>query len=313
MGLAFDPKARQTLPVMNSLNLKGAFTALVTPFSDGGSKLALGALERLVESQLTAGIAGLVPCGTTGETPTLSQREQLEVIRTVARTAAGRVPVLAGTGSNSTHKTILASEAALEAGADAVMLAMPYYNRPSQEGLKQHVGLVAKAIDAPIVLYNIPSRSAVKLEVQTTVDILETHENVVGIKDATGGLSYSQEVLSRLGARVQLASGDDALTLPMMSVGATGVISVTSNLYPAQVVALVKAAAENRWDEARKLHFRLLPLHKAVFSEPSPAPIKAALSMRTEISDSVRLPMVEASAACRDRLESAMQAFEATK
>jgi 4-hydroxy-tetrahydrodipicolinate synthase len=229
------------------------------------------------------------------------------------RIARGRVPVLAGTGSNSTHKTILASEAALQAGADGVMIAMPYYNRPSQEGLKRHIGLVAKAIDAPIVLYNIPARSAVELEVQTTIEILESHENVVGIKDASGGLTYSQELLSRAGSRVELACGDDALTLPMMSVGATGVISVTSNLYPAAVAELVKAVSEGRWTDARKLHFRLLPVHKAVFSEPSPGPIKAALSMKSEIQDSVRLPMTEATQACRDRLETAMQAFEGSK
>jgi 4-hydroxy-tetrahydrodipicolinate synthase len=296
---------------MADLNLSGAFTALVTPFSEDTTKLDLGDLEKLVEAQIGAGISGLVPCGTTGETPTLSQQEQLEVIRTTARVAAGRVPVLAGTGSNSTQKTIEASEAALEAGADAVMIAMPYYNKPSQAGLFRHIELVAKALQAPVVLYNIPARSAVKLNVETTLDVLDACPNVVGIKDASGGLSYSQELLSRASARVSLASGDDALTLPMMAVGASGVISVTSNLYPRAISELVAALRANDWQRGRALHFRLLPVHREVFSEPSPAPIKAALALSGAVRAGVRSPIIEATPECRKRLELAMQGLEA--
>lgn len=296
---------------MAELKLSGAYTALVTPFSADGAEIDWAAFERLVESQIDGGISGLVPCGTTGETPTLSDSEQLDVIKHTARIARGRVPVMAGTGSNSTKKTIDASKAALAAGADAVMVVMPYYNKPSQEGMQRHVELVAKAVDAPVVLYNIPGRTGVELSVDTFLRILESCPNVVGVKDATGNVLRCQDVVSRAGDRATVMSGDDGLTIPMMSVGARGVISVTSNVYPRQVSECVAAAASGHWNAARDLHLRLLPVHAAMFLEPNPQAVKAALARQGRMNASVRPPLIEAGEATRAKVAAAMKKFEA--
>ncbi len=295
---------------MAELNLSGAYTAIVTPFSADGSAIDWVAFERLVESQIDGGISGLVPCGTTGETPTLSDGEQQEVVKRTAQIAKGRVPVMAGTGSNSTQKTIDASKAALAAGADAVMVVMPYYNKPSQDGMQRHVELVAKAVGAPVVLYNIPGRTGVELSVDTLLRILESCPNVVGVKDATGNVLRCQEAISRAGERVAIMSGDDGLTIPMMSVGARGVISVTSNVYPREVAACVAAAAKGRWDAARDQHLALLPVHAAMFLEPNPQAVKAALAQKGRMNASVRAPMIEASDATRAKVAAAMQKYE---
>lgn len=295
---------------MAAIELSGAFTALVTPFSEDGSAIDWEAFERLVQSQLDGGISGLVPCGTTGETPTLSDAEQREVIRRTSQLAGGKVPVIAGTGSNSTKKTIESSRAALEAGADGVMVVMPYYNKPSQEGMFRHVELVAKAVGAPIVLYNIPGRTGVELSVETTLRILEACPNVVGVKDATGNVMHCQELLRRAANRVTVLSGDDPLTLPMMVVGAQGVISVTSNLLPAPVAEVCRDALAGRWEVARKKHLALLPVHRALFIEPNPQPVKAALALSGRMRSSVRPPLVEASSACRDTLTRVLEEYE---
>lgn len=294
-----------------ALSASGAYTALVTPFLADGSAIDWPAYERLVQSQLDGGISGLVPCGTTGEAPTLSDAEQRELIGRTVRQVNGRASVLAGTGSNSTKKTIEYSKAAIEAGADGVMLMMPYYNRPSQEGLMNHVSLVAKAVSAPIVLYNIPARTAVDLHVDTLLSILDACPNVVGLKDASNGVVYCQELSVRAKDRVFVLSGDDALTLPMMTVGATGVISVTSNLYPRAVAEVVADALAGRWSEAQAKNFKLFPVHKALFSEPSPQPIKSALAIKGLMMPSLRPPLVEASVGCRARLNEMMRSFEA--
>jgi 4-hydroxy-tetrahydrodipicolinate synthase len=296
---------------MARIELRGAFTALVTPFSADGSEIDWGALEKLVAEQLDSGIAGLVPCGTTGETPTLSDAEQREVVQRVSSLVKGRVPIVAGTGSNNTKKSIDYSKAALEAGADGVMIVMPYYNKPSQQGMQRHVELIAKAISAPIVLYNVPGRSGVELSAESTLQILDSCPNVLGVKDATGNLNYSQELLRVAGDRVALLSGDDPLTLPLMSVGGTGVISVTSNLYPKQVSEYVSDALAGRWDAARRKHLALLPVHRALFMEPNPQPTKAALALKGRMSAAVRPPMVEVSDATRKALAEVMRAYEA--
>ena len=223
---------------MGDMSFRGTWTALVTPFEEGGERVDFAALSRHVEDQIASGISGLVPCGTTGEAPTLSAAEQLEVIRVVAQVARGRVPVMAGTGSNATATTIKASQAALEAGADAVMLVMPYYNKPSQDGMREHVLAVAASVDCPIVLYNIPGRSVVDLGVAATVQICERAPNVVGMKDASGNVIRCQELARALGDRLTILSGDDVLTLPMMVCGVRGVISVTSNVLPREVSAV---------------------------------------------------------------------------
>jgi 4-hydroxy-tetrahydrodipicolinate synthase len=282
-----------------NVTFEGTFTALVTPFNTGGDRIDFDALEKLVEAQIAGGVKGLVPCGTTGETPTLSAEEQLEVIGRVSKAAAGRVPIVAGTGSNDTKKSIAASHAALEAGADGVMIVMPYYNKPSQAGMREHVVTIAKAVDAPIIIYNIPGRSVVDLAADTTEAICEAAPNVLCIKDATGNVVRCQELVRRLGDRLTVMSGDDGLTLGMMATGAKGVISVSSNVAPAKVSEVTDLILDGKWDEARKAHLALLPLHAAMFVEPNPAPAKAALELLGQMKSDVRLPLVAASEATR--------------
>jgi 4-hydroxy-tetrahydrodipicolinate synthase len=296
---------------MNAAQFAGAYTALVTPFSGDGSQIDWPAYDRLVESQLASGITGLVPCGTTGEAPTLSDHEQRQLVERTARLAKGKAIVVAGTGSNSTKKTIESSASALEAGADAVMIVMPYYNKPSQEGMVRHVELVAKAFRAPIVLYNIPGRTGVELSVESLLRILEACENVVAVKDATGNVLHCQELLRRAGDRISVLSGDDVLTIPLMSVGAKGVISVTSNVYPRQVSECVADALAGRWDDARRKHLALLPVHGALFMEPNPQPTKAALAQKGRMQPDVRAPLVEASEACKKKVAEVIAAYEA--
>jgi 4-hydroxy-tetrahydrodipicolinate synthase len=226
--------------------------------------------------------------------------------------ANGRAVVLAGTGSNNTKKSIESAKAALEAGADAVMVVMPYYSKPTQEGLFQHIQAIAKAVPAPIVLYNIPGRSVVELSVDTSLRVLDACPNVVGFKDATGNVLHSQELLLRAKREFSILSGDDVLTVPMMSVGATGVISVTSNVYPQQVSEMVADALSGRVLDAGKKQVKIYGVHRAMFSEASPAPVKAALALKNRMHASVRLPIVEASAECRARLAAAMAEYEAS-
>jgi 4-hydroxy-tetrahydrodipicolinate synthase len=293
------------------LPLSGTFTALVTPFSPDGGEIDIAALETLVEAQIAGSVTGLVPCGTTGEVPTLTEEEQLTVIRRVVAVAKGRAPVLAGTGSFSTKKSIAASKAAVAAGADGVMIVMPYYNKPSQDGLREHVLAIAHAVSCPIVLYNIPSRSAVDLSVETTARICEAAPNVVGIKDATGNVLRCQELKRRLGDRLTVLSGDDALTLPMMAVGASGVISVTSNVRPREVSEVTRLAAKGDFAAAREAHLRLLDLHGLMFVEPNPAPAKAALAAMGRMSTAVRSPLLPASEGLGQKITEALARLDA--
>ena len=295
-----------------TLRLQGVYTALVTPFSADGSSIDFEAYEKLLAQQIDGGISGLVPVGTTGESPTLSDAEQRELIARTVKFANGRVPVLAGTGSNNTKKSIEASKAAFEAGADGVMIVMPYYNKPSQEGLFRHVTEIAKAVSGPVVVYNVPGRHIVDLSVDTLLRILDACPNVVGIKDASGNVLFCQELMGKARGRVVDLSGDDPLTLPLMAVGAQGVISVTSNLYPKQVGEVVADVLAGKWADAERKNSALYPLHRALFSEPSPAPIKAALSFKGLSRTSVRLPLVEATQACKDNLAQLMSRYEAT-
>lgn len=286
--------------------LQGTFTAIVTPFTPDGEAVDFAALDALVEAQIEGGVTGLVPCGTTGETPTLTDEEQAQVVARVVAVAKGRVPVLAGTGSFSTKKTITASKAALAAGADGVMVVMPYYNKPSQEGLRQHVLAIAKAVSAPIVLYNVPGRSVVDLSAETTARICEGAPNVVGLKDATANVLRCQELKRTLGDRLTILCGDDGLTVPMMSVGASGVISVTSNVRPREVSEVTRLFLAGDLAGARAKHFALLPLHGLLFVEPNPAPAKAALAAAGKMSASVRLPLSPASEALTKQVLAAL-------
>ena len=292
---------------MAEIAFAGTYTALVTPFVPGGEAIDFDALERLVEDQITAGVSGLVPCGTTGETPTLTDAEQIAVIERVAKAAAGRVPIVAGTGSNDTAKSIKASHAALEAGANGVMIVMPYYNKPSQDGMREHVVAIANAVDCPIVVYNFRGRSVVDLGPEATVQICERAANVRALKDATGNVVRCQELKRRLGDRLTVMSGDDGLTVGMMAAGASGVISVSSNVLPKRVSAVTSLMDQGDYSAAREAHYSLLPLHAAMFVEPNPAPAKAALSILGRANADVRLPLIAASDATRALVEAVLR------
>ena len=297
---------------MSTLPLSGTLTAIVTPFTPDGESVDLAALDALVEAQIQGGVSGLVPCGTTGESPTLTEEEQLTVIKRTVAVAAGRVPVIAGTGSFSTKKTIAASKAAVAAGADGVMVVMPYYNKPSQEGLREHVLAVARAVSCPIVLYNIPGRSVVDLSAETTLRICDAAPNVVAVKDASGNVLRCQELVRRAGDRLTVLSGDDGLTLPMMSVGATGVISVSSNVRPRQVSEVTRLMLAGDLRGARAAHLALLELHAIMFVEPNPAPAKAALAGEGMMSAAVRLPLVAASEGLRKQIGEVLARLDAS-
>jgi 4-hydroxy-tetrahydrodipicolinate synthase len=294
-----------------SLLLQGVYTALVTPFTADGSSIDFGAYEKLLAQQIEGGISGLVPCGTTGESPTLSDAERRELVARTVRLAQGKTPVLVGTGSNDTKKSVEMAKAAFEAGADGVMVVAPYYNKPSQEGLFRHFTEVAKAVSGPIVIYNIPGRSIVDISVDTLLRIADACPNVVGVKDASGNAFFVQELEHKARGKIADLSGDDLLALPMMAVGARGVISVTSNLYPRQVSEVVADALAGKWAAAERKSSRLFALHRALFSEPSPAPIKAALALKGVMNASVRLPMVEATEECRSLLARLIGSYEA--
>jgi 4-hydroxy-tetrahydrodipicolinate synthase len=291
-------------------SLSGAYTALVTPFTKDASSIDFEGLDWLIEKQLAAGVAGLVPCGTTGESPTLTEAEQKMVIERTVKVTRRRVPVIAGAGSFSTQKTIKTAETAFEAGADAVMIVMPYYNRPTQVGLVEHVTHVAQAVKGPIVLYNIPGRTGVDLGIEATEAICARASNVVGIKDATGNVLRCQEIVRRLADRLVVMCGDDALTLAMMACGARGLISTTSNLFPKPVAETCRLALAGEWNEARRLHLMMLPVYEAMFIEASPGPVKFALSQRGRIDAAVRLPLVTPSETARASILETIRRYE---
>ncbi len=283
------------------ISLQGTYTALVTPFADDES-VDWAAVDRLLDAQLQGGVQGLVPCGTTGECPTLSDEEQIELVKRSIKAARGKAQVIAGTGSSSTKHAIRLSQAAEKAGADAVMVVVPYYNRPTQEGLFQHFVAVAKSVACPVVAYNVPVRTGSDLTCDTLLRIAEAAPNVVAIKEATGNVLRAQEIVRRAGARITVLSGDDALTLPMIAVGARGVISVTSNVIPGEVTRATALALEGKPDEARRAHLRLMPVHEAMFIEANPGPAKAILAHRGMIKNVVRGPLAPSGAAVRDRV-----------
>lgn len=282
----------------------GSMVALITPFRNGGIDVA--ALERLVELQIANGSSGLVPCGSTGESATLTHAEHAEVVRHVVGFARGRVPVIAGTGSNSTAEAIALTKAAKEAGADAALLISPYYNKPTQEGIYQHYRAIADATRFPLIVYNIPGRTGSKIEATTIARLAEV-EHIVGLKESTGSLDEVQEVIRLCGNRLEVYSGDDALTLPIMAVGGCGVISVCANIVPQRSAAMTAAALEGRWDLARQLHYELLPLSRVLFLETNPIPIKAAMAMLGYCADELRSPLLPMSDAPRAKLRATLQ------
>jgi 4-hydroxy-tetrahydrodipicolinate synthase len=282
----------------------GSLTALITPFRDGVVDGA--ALERIVDEQIAAGANGLVPCGSTGESATLSHDEHVEVIRLVVARAAGRVPVVAGTGSNSTSEAIRLTAAAQRAGADAALLISPYYNKPTQEGIYRHYRAIADATNFPLIVYNIPGRTGSKIEA-TTLARLSEHEHIVGLKEATGSIDECMEVIRRCGDALPVYAGDDALTLPVIAVGGVGVISVIGNCVPRAWSAAVAAALRGDWTDAKRKHYALLPLMRALFLETNPIPIKAAMSMRGLCADELRLPLLPMSDVPRAQLRGALE------
>jgi 4-hydroxy-tetrahydrodipicolinate synthase len=282
----------------------GAFTALVTPFRNG--QVDVEALEGMVEFQIQNGIHGLVPCGTTGETPAMGEEEDRLVIGTVVRVANGRVPVIAGTGSNSTDMAIKYTKMAEEVGADGSLQVSPYYNKPTQEGLYRHFAAVAESTELPIILYNIPGRTSVTIDAKTTARLAEI-PNIVGTKEATLSMNMAMDVISLCGEDFDVLSGDDPVTLPLMSLGGRGVISVASNVAPAAVSDMVNALLVGDWERGRELHYDLLPLFRALFVETNPIPVKTAASILGLCSDEMRLPMVPLQGENLDTLQRVME------
>jgi 4-hydroxy-tetrahydrodipicolinate synthase len=290
---------------------RGTFTALVTPFRNGNVDPA--AFEKLIEAQIAGGIDGIVAIGTTGESPTLSHEEREQVIRLAITIANGRCKVLAGTGSNSTQHAIADTKMAEKLGVNGALVVAPYYNKPSQEGLFRHFKAIAAETKLPIMLYNIPGRCGVDIGADTVVRLADACKNIVTIKEASGSVERVSELRSRLPDAFTILSGDDSLTLPFMSVGAVGVVSVASNLFPAEVCALVRAYQSGDVQSAQKSHRKMLPLFKDLFIEPNPVPAKTALGWRGAMSPEVRLPLCEMSESNQERLRKTLEAFEKSK
>jgi 4-hydroxy-tetrahydrodipicolinate synthase len=277
----------------------GSIIAIVTPFRNG--KVDERAFGDLIEWQIASGTNGIVPCGTTGESATLTHEEHHRVVKLTVEVVRGRVPVIAGTGSNSTDEAISLTRHAREAGADGALLITPYYNKPMQEGLYRHYKAVAEAVDIPLVLYNIPSRTGVNM-LPATVARLAVMKNIVGIKEGSGSVQQASEIAQTCGDRLTVLSGDDPLTLPMLAVGAKGVITVTANVAPKEMAQLVASFLAGRVDEARRLHFALSPLFAALFYETNPIPVKEALGMMGKIDPELRLPLCAMSTDHRNQL-----------
>ena len=268
---------------------KGSLTALITPFKNG--RIDEKALSANVEFQIKNKTSGLLPCGTTGESPTLSHEEHKRVIEVVVKAAKGRIPVLGGTGSNSTEEAVELTKFAKKAGCAAALIVAPYYNKPTQKGLYLHFRKIADSVDIPIMLYNIPGRTGITIEAATMAKLHSDCKNIMGVKEATGSLDFASQVMTACGRDFCMMSGDDSLTLPIMSVGGTGVISVIANLVPRQVADMTEAYAKGEHKKALEMHYDLFPLMKGAFIETNPIPIKTAMMMAGMDTGEMRLPM----------------------
>lgn len=282
----------------------GSIVAIVTPFKKG--KVDEKAFGELIDFHLRSGTHGIVPCGTTGESATLSHEEHKRVVELAVKMAAGRIPVIAGTGSNSTEEAIAFTRHAKAAGAAGALLITPYYNKPTQEGLYQHYKAVAKAVDLPLVLYNIPGRTGVNMLPATVARLME-FDDIIGIKEGTGSLQQISDLVQLCGERLVILSGDDFTALPTMAVGGKGVISVTANIVPADMAQMIEAAERGDYSRARKLHDQLYPLHQVMFVETNPIPVKAALALMGKCADEVRLPLWRMSEENLKKLKAAMK------
>ncbi|MDT7542350.1 MAG: 4-hydroxy-tetrahydrodipicolinate synthase [Acidobacteriota bacterium] len=287
---------------MNVEWMRGCMTALVTPFQRNGS-IDEARFRDFLDFQIEGGIKVLVPCGTTGESATMTEEEDRRVIKMAVDAAKGRARVLAGAGSNSTAASIEYSRAARDLGADAVLIVAPFYNKPTQNGLYAHFRAVAEAVEGlPVVIYNVPGRTSSNIAAETTLRLARDVENIVAVKEASGNLSQIMEILRARPANFRVLSGDDSLTLAMLALGADGLVSVASNEAPAMLSRMVSLALEGNWEEARALHFKLLPLMEANFIESSPAPVKAALALMNLVEENLRLPLVPVEEKTRARL-----------
>ncbi|HMK36762.1 MAG TPA: 4-hydroxy-tetrahydrodipicolinate synthase [Desulfomonilaceae bacterium] len=282
----------------------GAYTAIVTPFKDG--KLDEAALKGLIRFGIDSGITGFVPCGTTGESPTLSHDEHNRVVEITVKEVAGQVKVIAGTGSNSTQEATSLTRHARSVGADGALMVSPYYNKPTQEGLYRHFKTVAEAVDIPIILYNIQGRTSVNID-NPTVEKLSKVPNIVGVKEASGSILQMSEVIRLCGPEFDVLSGDDQMTFPLMALGGKGVISVVTNVIPRQMSSLVKYMLDGQIDKARTVHFEIFELCQAMFIETNPIPVKAALWLMGKIQPEYRLPLCPMSQANVDKLRTVME------
>ena len=285
---------------------KGAIVAIVTPFKNG--KVDERALRELIEFQISNGIDGIVPCGTTGESPVLSHEEHDRVIEITVDAVKKRVPVIAGTGSNSTEEALRLTKHAHEVGADAVLMVNPYYNRPTQEGLYQHYKYIAEKVPIPIIMYNIPSRTGVNMTPDTMARLAKI-KNIVGVKEAAGSLQQMQEIMTACGPDFIVVSGDDWFTYPLMCLGGHGIISVIANIAPADVSALVDAFNAGDMKKAKDLHYKMTPMVASLFIEVNPVPVKAALNLMGKIEYEVRLPLAKMSDANYEKLKKQLQAY----
>lgn len=281
--------------------LQGTLTAIVTPFEENGS-IDEAALRSLVNFQIDNGINGLVPCGTTGESPTLSCEEHNRVIDIVIEETRGRVPVIAGTGSNSTKEAVSLTRHAYEAGADYSLQVAPYYNKPTQKGFYEHFLSIADSVDFPLIIYNIPGRTGKNIETDTLLKLAE-HKNVIGVKEASGNISQVMAIIKHRPENFAVLSGDDNLTFPLIALGGDGVVSVASNIIPKRVCNLVESALDGNWQEARRCHYDLLPFFNALFLETNPIPIKAALAMKGMIKERYRSPICPLDPANKTKLK----------
>ena len=288
------------------LLFKGTATALVTPFKRDGS-VDEPALRELVDFQIKGKVEALVPVGSTGEGATLSEAEQAFVIETVVNQANGRVPVIGGASSNSTTKAVALAKQVKQSGADAILTVAPFYNKPTQDGLRMHFGAIAEAVDIPIVIYNVPGRTASNIEAKTALKLADDIPHIAGIKEASANFGQIMEILHHRPAGFGVWSGDDNLTLPLVALGADGIISVVANETPRLFSDMVRAALRGKWEKAREMHYRLLHLMNANFIESNPIPAKAALHMMGMIENQLRLPLVSLSEANRPKLENVLR------
>ena len=285
---------------------QGSMVAVVTPFKDG--RVDEAKVRELVEFHIKNGTDVLVPCGTTGESPTLSHDEHRRVIELTIQTANKRIPVVAGTGSNSTAEAIDLTRFAKDAGADGALVVLPYYNKPTQQGLIAHCRAIADAVELPLILYNIPGRTGINM-LPETLAALADHPNIVGMKEATGNLEQMTQDIVLCGAKLSFLSGDDTLTLPLMAVGGKGVISVVANIVPRDVADLTRAFLSGDWKRARELHLKLFPLCQAMFCETNPIPVKTAMALMGMIGGELRMPLCPMSEANLSKLKAAMRAY----